>query len=225
MPQGPYRALAATANHLARESQIDELAHSLAVDPLELRRRNLCDERLAAVLDAAAERADWAQVRARARPGSGIGIALGLEKGGRVATCVRVRLDDGELEIERIVTAYECGAIVNPATVRTQVVGATIMGLGGALFEAIHFEQGRILNASLRSYRVPRFTDVPPIEVVLLDRPDLPAAGAGETPIVAVAPALANAIFAAGGPRIRTLPLLPHLTLEYGRDGEPPGPS
>ena len=77
-------------------------------------------------------------------------------------------------------TAYECGAIVNPANVRTQIEGATIMGLGGALFEAIRFDAGRILNASLRAYRVPRFTDVPPIDVVLLDRPDLPSAGAGD---------------------------------------------
>jgi isoquinoline 1-oxidoreductase len=84
------------------------------------------------------------------------------------------------------------------------------MGLGGALFEAIHFDAGRILNASLHAYRVPRFTDVPEIETVLLDRPDLPSAGAGETPIIALAPAIANAIVAAGGPRLRSLPLAPN---------------
>jgi isoquinoline 1-oxidoreductase len=83
------------------------------------------------------------------------------------------------------------------------------MGLGAALFEAVHFADGRILNASLSQYRVPRFTDVPPIDVVLLDRPDADPAGAGETPIVAVAPAIANAIFAACGTRIRSLPLAP----------------
>jgi isoquinoline 1-oxidoreductase len=83
------------------------------------------------------------------------------------------------------------------------------MGLGGALFEAIHFDEGRILNASLTDYRVPRITDVPPIEVVLIDRRDLPSAGGGETPIIAIAPALANAIFAAAGVRLRSLPLVP----------------
>jgi isoquinoline 1-oxidoreductase len=223
LPQGPYRALAATANHFARESHIDELAHALDLDPLELRLQNLSDQRLAAVLNASAERADWVQTRQQTRPGAGIGIALGFEKGGRVATCIRVRIINGELEIEQIVTAYECGAVVNPANVCTQIEGATIMGLGGALFEAIRFDAGRILNASLRAYRVPRFTDVPPIDVVLLDRPDLPSAGAGETPIVAVAPALANAIFAAGGPRIRSLPLLPDLALVHGRQGNQPG--
>jgi nicotinate dehydrogenase subunit B len=112
--------------------------------------------------------------------------------------------------VDRIVTAYECGAQVNPGTVRSQVEGGTIMAIGGALFEAVHFSGGRIRSASLSRYRVPRFTDIPAIEVELLDRPDLPPAGAGETPLIAVAPALANAIFAACGERIRSLPLLDH---------------
>ena len=209
LPQGPYRALAATANHFARESQIDELTEALALDPIQLRLRNLTDERLAAVLRVGAQHAGWDRLRADAHDGRGVGIACGVEKGGRVATCAQVRIAGGTLEIERIVTAYECGAIVNPDNVRRQVEGATVMGLGGALFEAIHFDAGRIVNASLRSYRVPRLTDVPEVETVLLDRPDLPSAGAGETPIVALAPAIANAIVAAGGPRLRSLPLIP----------------
>jgi isoquinoline 1-oxidoreductase len=209
LPQGPYRALASTANHFARESHIDELAHALDMDPLELRLRNLRDERLAAVLRAATDRGRWAELRASGAQGKGVGIAAGVEKDGRVATLAHVRVQDDELEILGIVTAYECGAIVNPDTVASQIEGALVMGLGGALFEAIHFDAGRILNGSMRSYRVPRFTDVPPIEVVLLDRPDIPSAGAGETPIVAVAPALANAIFAACGTRMRSLPLRP----------------
>ena len=83
------------------------------------------------------------------------------------------------------------------------------MGLGGALFESVHFEDGRILNPSLSKYRVPRFKDTPAIEVVLIDRTDIPSAGAGETPIVALAPAIANAIYEATGQRLRSLPLLP----------------
>jgi len=208
LPQGPYRALAATANNFARESHIDELAHALDLDPLDLRLRNLADERLAEVLRTAAERAHWSAVRAQARPGVGIGIACAVEKEGRVASCVVVHLSGDELEIQRIVTAYDCGAIVNPANVEHQIEGALLMGLGGALFEAIHFHDGRIGNASMHSYRVPRFTDVPPIEIVLIDRPGIPSAGAGETPIIAIAPALANAIFDAGGARVRNLPLL-----------------
>jgi isoquinoline 1-oxidoreductase len=208
LPQGPYRALAATANQFARESQIDELAHALGLDPLGVRLQNLTDKRLAAVLLAAADRAGWTEQRQDAGDGIGVGIAGGVEKGGRIATCVQVRVEDGELEVLRIVSAYECGAIVNPDNVRSQIESATVMGLGGALFEAVHFDAGRIINASMRSYRVPRFSDVPPIDVVLLDRPEIPSAGAGETPIVAVAPALANAIFAASGIRLRSLPLL-----------------
>jgi nicotinate dehydrogenase subunit B len=164
---------------------------------------------LIAVLRSAAERARWRDLRPQGGHGTGIGIACGIEKGGRVATSVHLRLTgDPEPEILGIVTAYECGAIVNPDNVARQIEGATVMGLGGALFEAVHFDSGRILNASLHDYRVPRFADVPPIEVVLLDRPEIHSAGAGETPIVALAPALANAIVAAGAPRKRSLPLL-----------------
>ena len=205
--QGPYRALAATANNFARESFIDEVAHELRVEPLLLRLRHLRDERLAAVLRAAAERFEWDVQPSGA--GLGIGIAAGLEKGGRVATCVRARVDGAQLEILRVVTAFECGTIVDPDNLVNQIEGATmIMGLGGALFEAVHFDEGRILNPRFSQYRLPRFTDIPPIEVVLVDRPDLPSAGAGETPIITIAPALANAIFAATGNRIRNLPLL-----------------
>ena len=83
------------------------------------------------------------------------------------------------------------------------------MGLGGALFEAIEFENGRILNARFSRYRVPRFRDVPEIQVVLLDRKDLTSSGAGETPLVGLAPALGNAIFDATGARLTSLPLAP----------------
>jgi isoquinoline 1-oxidoreductase len=89
------------------------------------------------------------------------------------------------------------------------VEGAVIMGLGGALFEAIEFQDGRILNGRLAKYRVPRFSDVPAIETVLLDRKDLPSSGAGECPIVGIAPAVGNAIFEAAGARLRSLPLAP----------------
>jgi isoquinoline 1-oxidoreductase len=84
------------------------------------------------------------------------------------------------------------------------------MGLGGALFEAIEFENGRILNPRFSRYRVPRFSDTPVLETVLVDRRDLPSAGAGETPIVGLAPAVGNAIFDATGRRLRSLPMTPN---------------
>ena len=98
----------------------------------------------------------------------------------------------------RIVAVFECGAIVNPDGLHNQVEGSVVQGLGGALFETVKFADGRLLNGTMAQYRVPRFKDVPPIEIVLLDRPDLPSAGAGETPIVCVAPAIGS-----GGARLR----------------------
>jgi isoquinoline 1-oxidoreductase len=206
--QGSYRGLAATANHFARESAMDELAVALEIDPLEFRLTHLGDERLAAAFRAAAERIDWTRDRDR---NVGVGIAGGIEKDARVATAVELRVgEDRRPVLARIVTAFDCGRIVNSDALTNQVQGAIAMALGGALFEAVHFERGGVLtNASLTDYRVPRITDLPPMEVVLLDRPDMASAGAGETPIIALAPAIANAIFDATGVRLRDLPLLP----------------
>ena len=117
------------------------------------------------------------------------------------------RAADG-FTVTRIVVAFECGAVINPDHLRSTVEGGTIQGLGGALWEAIEFADGRVSNPRFSQYRVPRFADVPPIEVVLLDRRDLPSAGAGETPIVGVAPAVANAMKRATGSRRRGMPLL-----------------
>ncbi|MFO7260563.1 MAG: hypothetical protein DIU52_005375 [bacterium] len=185
-------------------------AARVGMDPLAFRLRNLRDERLRAVLEAAADRFGWS--RWQPRPGRGIGLACGVEEGDYVATCAEVEVDraSGRMRVGRIVEAFECGAIVNPDGLRNQVEGAVVMGLGGALWEAVEFEGGRIPNPGLSQYRLPRFGDVPPIDIVLLDRKDLPSAGAGETPIIAVAPAIGNAIYAAAGVRLRSLPLVPH---------------
>jgi isoquinoline 1-oxidoreductase len=208
--QGSYRALAATANHFARESLMDDLAHAVKMDPLAFRLKNLKQERLRAVLEAAAKQFGWEKAKPAA--GQGFGIAGGSEKGSYVATCAEVAVDrpSGKVRVVHLVTAFECGAVLNPDHLKNQIEGAVVMGLGGALFEAIHFENGKILNASLGRYRVPRFSDVPALETVLLDRKDLPSEGAGETPIVCVAPAIGNAIFQATGVRLRSLPMVPN---------------
>ncbi|MDQ3856073.1 MAG: molybdopterin-dependent oxidoreductase [Chloroflexota bacterium] len=205
--QGSYRALAATANHFARETHMDELALALGLDPLDFRLRNLTDERLRAVLEAAAERFGWGE--RVASPGHGFGLACGTEKGSYVATCAEVAVDgeDGHCRVLRVVQAFECGAIYNPENVRLQNEGCIAQGLGGALFEEIRFERGTVLSDRLSRYRVPRFRDMPSIEVVLLDRKDLPSAGAGETPIVGIAPAVGNALANASGVWVRSLPL------------------
>ena len=206
---GSYRGLAATANFFARECHMDELARAVQLDPLEFRLKNLSDPRLRAVLEAAAKSFGWP--RKKTQEGQGFGIAGGLEKGGYVATCAEVAADrtSGAVRVVRVATAFECGAIVNPDGLRNQVIGANIQGLGGALFEGIEFENGRITNPRFSRYRVPRFRDVPDVEAVLLDRKDLSSAGAGETPIMGVAPAVGNAIFDAAGIRLRGLPLVP----------------
>jgi isoquinoline 1-oxidoreductase len=201
--------LASTANVFARESHMDDVAHAVGMDPLALRLKSLKDDRLRAVLEAAARQFEWG--RSRPAPGRGFGIACGTEKASYVATAAEVEVDRaaGRVRVVRLVSAFECGAIVNPDHLKNQIEGAAVMGLGGALFERIEFADGKILNPSFADYRLPRFRDAPAIEAVLVNRPDLASAGAGETPIVAVAPAVGNAIFAATGVRLRSLPMVP----------------
>jgi CO/xanthine dehydrogenase Mo-binding subunit len=203
--QGSYRGLAAPANFFARESHMDELAHAVKLDPLEFRLKNLSDARLQAVFQAAAEKFGWGKQESTS--GRGFGIAGGTEKGSYVATCAEVEVVNDVSRIRRVTQAFECGAVVNPNGLRNQVEGAIVQAIGGAMFEQVRFENGRILNGRMSKYRVPRFADVPEIEVVLVDRKDLPSAGAGETPNMGLAPAVANAIFAAGGERFRAMPL------------------
>lgn len=207
--QGSYRGLASTANHFARESFVDELAHVVNMDPLAFRQKNLNDPRLLAVLNAAADQFGWAT--SKSTPVRGFGIACGMEKGGHVATCAEVAIDPTtkKVHITRIVQAWESGAIVNPDGLRNQNMGAIVQAIGGALFESITFADGRIQNPHFESYRLPRFSDTPKVEIVLLDRKDLPSAGAGETGLVGLAPAVGNAIFAATGTRLRDMPMAP----------------
>ncbi|HEX5413598.1 MAG TPA: molybdopterin cofactor-binding domain-containing protein [Terriglobia bacterium] len=208
--QGSYRSLAATANHFARESHMDDLAHRVKMDPLEFRLKNLKNQRLKFAFTAAADAFGW-KTRKPAK-GHGFGMGGGVEKGGYVATCAEVAVDrsSGNVRVVRVTSAFDCGAVVNPNGLRNQIEGANVMGLGGALFEAIEFKDGRITNATFTQYRVPRFSDVPQVQPVLIDRKNQPSAGAGETPICGLAPAIGNAIFHATGKRIRSLPMVPH---------------
>jgi len=214
--QGSYRALAATANHFARESAMDEIAHALGLDPLELRLKHISDPRLKAVFETAAKRFGWGSQKST--PERGFGIAGGFEKGGYVATCAEVAVDPASraVWIRRVVQAWDCGPVVNPNGLKNQLEGAIMQGIGGALFENVHFAGGVVLNPRFASYRVPRFRDLPKIEVELIDRKDVKPFGAGETPIVGIAPAVANAIFEATGLRLRSLPLAPNGLPERG---------
>jgi CO/xanthine dehydrogenase Mo-binding subunit len=189
---------------------MDELAKLAGKDPLEFRLANLKNERVIAVLKRATDKFGWATKRERssAPPYRGVGLSCGTEKGSYVAACVEVTVDEKDvIKVERVVQAFECGKIVNPAGLLSQVQGAITMGLGPALREEVKFEKGAVTNGSFADYEVPRFADLPKLEVELIDRPDLASAGAGETPIVAIAPAIANAVFQATGKRVRTMPI------------------
>jgi len=212
--QGAYRALGSTANNFARECAIDELAHAIGMDPLELRVKNLRNPRLKAVLEEAAKKFGWG--KEKSGDGRGFGLACGTEKGSYVATCAEIAFDakTRRVRVVRATTAFECGAVINPDNLKNQVEGCVIQGLGGALTEAIEFADGKIENPNFTDYKMPRFRDAPVLETVLLDRKDLESAGAGETPIIGIAPAVGNAIFAATGVRVRSMPMLPDGKLE-----------
>jgi isoquinoline 1-oxidoreductase len=187
---------------------MDELAEAIGMEPLAFRLKNASNPRLRAVIEAAAEGFGWGRTKSSASDGRGFGMSAGFEKGGYVACCVEVTVNPArQIKVVRVVESFECGAVLNPAQLKNQIEGSIVMGIGGALIEAAQFENGRILNPLLSKYPVPRFSDVPAIEVVLVDRKDLQAAGAGETPIVGIAPAIANALYRATGQRLRSLPL------------------
>jgi len=207
--QGSYRCLGATGNNFARESFMDELAAAAGSDPLEFRLAHLEDPRLRAVLEKAATQFGWATRWRQVTPERGVGLACGTEKDSVVAACVEVAVDrtKGSLEVTEVCEAFECGPILNPANLLSQVQGCILMGLGGALWEEIEFQDGRLLNPSFADYRVPRFRQVPRIDVHLVENRDIPPAGGGETPIIAVAPAIGNAVFAATGVRLRAMPM------------------
>ncbi|MCL5279066.1 MAG: molybdopterin-dependent oxidoreductase [Planctomycetes bacterium] len=209
LAQGAYRCLAATGNNFARESFMDELAAVAGADPLEFRLAHLENQRIRTVLETAAKHFNWSERKKKITPELGVGLACGTEKNSVVAACVEVGIDrkKGEIRVREVCEAFEPGPIINPANLTSQVQGCIVMGLGGALTEEIQFENGKILNASFADYHVPRFRDIPKIDVHLVNKTDIPSAGGGETPIIAVAPAIGNAVFAATGVRLRAMPM------------------
>jgi len=200
--QGSYRALGATVNNFARESHIDEWAHLLKRDPLEFRLAHISDARLKEVLQRAAERFGWTKRKAGA--GACFGLACNIEKGARLALFVETE----GTRVRRLVALGDFGAALNPGNLKAQMEGGIIQGLGGALWEQLHFDTRDQVTRHLSQYRVPRFSDLPEMTVEIVDRREIPAVGAGESPITLPAPAIANALFAATGNRRRSLPLV-----------------
>jgi isoquinoline 1-oxidoreductase len=211
VPNGPhYRAGGAPLNAFAAEVHIDEIAEATGIDPLELRLRNLSDPRFRRVLEAAADAIDW---EPGASPtGRGQGIAAWFWAGTYIATAVRLELSGSEVKVQRVVQAVDCGLVVNPEGVAQQMEGGTMMALGTTLYEAIEFEEGRLLTPGFARYQVPRITDTVQVDTVLVGDADTPSTGVGEPPVIATSAAISNALFDLTGERHRRLPIQRYLS-------------
>jgi isoquinoline 1-oxidoreductase beta subunit len=202
---GWWRGVGPTHNIFMVESFIDELAAAAKKDPLEYRRALLAKSpRARAVLDLAAEKAGWGQPLP---PGVGRGVSLQFAFGTYLSQVAEVAVSkDGEVLIQRVVCAVDCGIIVNPDTVKAQIEGGIILGLTAAQFGEITLKNGRVEQSNFNDYRALRINEAPTIEVHLVISAEAPG-GIGEPGTVGIAPAVANAIFAATGKRIRKLPV------------------
>jgi isoquinoline 1-oxidoreductase subunit beta len=202
---GWWRGVGPTHNIFMVESFIDELAAAAKKDPVEYRRSLLAKSpRARAVLDLAAEKAGWGQPLP---PGVGRGVSLQFAFGTYLSQVAEVAVSkDGEVLIQRVVCAVDCGIIVNPDTVKAQIEGGIILGLTAAQFGEITLKNGRVEQSNFNDYRALRINEAPTIEVHLVISAEAPG-GIGEPGTVGIAPAVANAIFAATGKRIRKLPV------------------
>lgn len=204
---GPWRAPGANMNVFAIESHIDALAAAAKADPVAFRFAHLSDPRLKNALKACADRFGW---KAAAGPsGLGQGVALSSDAGSVVATMAEVKVDaaTGAAKVQRIVSAIDMGQIVNTEGARQQCEGGLTQGLGYTFCEELRFKGGEILDTNFDTYALPRFSMVPPIEVVLLKNDALAPQGAGEPSITTAGASIANAVFDATGARVRRLPL------------------
>jgi CO/xanthine dehydrogenase Mo-binding subunit len=204
MPIGYWRSVGVSQNTFFMESFIDELAHAARRDPVELRRELLSDNpRARRTLDLAAERARWgaALPRGRAR-----GVALVQDKESVVAQVAEVSVESGRIRVHRVVCAADCGQVVHPGIVEAQMESAVLSGLSAALFEEITLEGGRVRQSNFHDYPLLRLSDAPRVEVHLVASSDAPGS-VGEPGLPPAAPAVANAVFALTGTRLRRLPL------------------
>lgn len=218
LPHTPFRtsamrSLGAFANVFAIESFMDELAHAAGVDPVAFRLRHLADRRARAVIEAAAEKANWQAGSQRPGEGRGRGLAFAQYKNRQTYAAVVVDLhvnaDSGEIHLERVVIAADSGQIVNPDGLSNQLEGGFVQSASLTLMEQVLWNEEGVLSRDWDSYPVLRFPEAPVIEVVLLDRPDQPTKGAGEATMGPTPAAIANAVFAAIGVRLREIPFTP----------------
>lgn len=203
---GYWRSVSHALNAFANESFIDELAAAAGQDPYAYRQSLLGGQpRFARVLQLAAERAGWGQAP---RAGRSRGLALMEGYQTYMAQVAEISVDHGRITVHRVVVAADLGRMVNPDTVEAQIRSAVVFGLSAALHGEITLEQGRVQQTNFHQYLVQRMNDAPPIEVVLVESAE-PPGGIGEPATALIGPAVANALFAATGQRVRRLPLTP----------------
>jgi isoquinoline 1-oxidoreductase beta subunit len=197
-----WRSVYSSTNGFAYESFMDELSHTANIDPLDFHRMHLRDERCEALIDMLEEKTSW---RTREK-NSGWGIAITECFKSMVGEAVKVsRQADGKIKIDRIVAVMDCGWYVNPDIIKAQVEGSIVMALGAATTHETHFMDGKAVETNFHQYHMPRITDVPEIEVYIMENEEKPG-GVGEPGLPPFAPALCNAIFDLTGKRIRKLP-------------------
>ena len=210
------RGLGAYANIFAIESFIDELAHATGADPVDYRLRFLKDERARDVIVKAAEKFAWSQWRKTPGRGRGIGFAKYKNIAGYCAVALEVEVNrqNGRIRVLRAVASADCGHMVNPDGVSNQIEGGLIQSLSWTLKEEVQMDKTRVLSRDWNSYPILTFSEVPPVDIVLIDRPGQPFLGTGEASQGPTGAALANAVFDATGVRLRTLPLTPDRVLQ-----------
>ncbi len=199
------RSLGAFLNVFAIESSMDDLAHEQGTDPVEFRLTHLRDPRARAVVELAAERGDWGAARPE-NIGRGFAYARYKNRGAYCAVVAEVEAESS-LVVRRLVVAVDVGRVVNADGVRNQIEGGAIQATSWTLKERVTFDERDVTSTNWESYPILRFSEVPYVEVHLLDRPELPSVGAGEAVQGPVPGAVANALFDALGVRVRTLPL------------------
>ncbi|MBB3971643.1 xanthine dehydrogenase family protein molybdopterin-binding subunit [Hansschlegelia beijingensis] len=209
IPIGWWRGVGPTHNIFKVEGFVDELAHAAGKDPVEFRRKMLTkNPRPLSVLNKAAEAIGWGE---KLPPRVGRGVAFASPFGSHVCAIAEVEVSPrGVIRIRRGVAAIDCGPVMNPNTVEAQIQGGLIFGWTMALFNEITFEKGAVKQSNFHDYRMMRLNETPPIEVHIVKN-EGPIGGMGEVGTAIAAPALANAVFAATGVRLRRLPLDPRL--------------
>jgi CO/xanthine dehydrogenase Mo-binding subunit len=210
---GWWRGVGPTHNLFVVESFMDELAHATATDPVEYRRALLGNNpRSRALLDLAAGKIGWGSGSLPARVGRG--VAMGEPFGSRICVIVEAEVSpQGTVRVRRVVAALDCGIAVNPGSVEAQVQGGLIFGLSAALYSGITLKNGAIEQSNFHDYRILRINEAPLVEVYRIQNNETPG-GLGEVGTAIAAPALANAIFAATGVRLRELPIDPKLLVQ-----------